>query len=191
MLVNFSDLLSREAALDFGNKLLDLGLFRHCSESNRRLLDGYYFYRLYSEYAPPRSNASRGWFSGRRDTRGAPQATTAPLPPDKDGEASRATGTEKGPTSRTRVEMTRSIIIDLDPSKKSDRAETVSICLFSASPAAVSSAHTCSLTGDSALRFRSQSCVRISIFVKHFIVCVYLSTSPALPVLATISNGCK
>lgn len=69
----FEDIDSREAATEYGQSLMDKGLFRHV-ESRHGFLDGYYFYEFEDEYIDKsyrneKSN-SNSWFNRKRTPSG-------------------------------------------------------------------------------------------------------------------------
>eukprot|EP00834_Sanchytrium_tribonematis_P000296 NODE_6_length_70510_cov_1.054395.p1 type:complete len:1398 gc:universal NODE_6_length_70510_cov_1.054395:35885-31692(-) len=57
----FQDINNREDAVEFGNELLNKGLFEHV-KSKHTLLDGHYFYRLTPQYNEIKQDRSFGWF---------------------------------------------------------------------------------------------------------------------------------
>ncbi|KAI8051520.1 hypothetical protein BDF22DRAFT_777116 [Syncephalis plumigaleata] len=97
-------------SMEFGNQLMDAGLFEHCTHRHR-LLDGHYFYRLQAEYAPLPSTSTRGWL----------QRAMRILPADSGQEPPSQLETNKTSCS---VELSRRIMINLDPQQWSDRQET-------------------------------------------------------------------
>ncbi|ORX94228.1 hypothetical protein K493DRAFT_337883 [Basidiobolus meristosporus CBS 931.73] len=105
----FSDLDTRDEALEFGNSLMKQGLFVHVYRKHR-LLDGHYFYQLGTEFAAARNTRSWGVF---RNTKNNNDSNTKTL----DDQVSMS---EKKPG---KIELSRSITIDLDSSKRSDRPE--------------------------------------------------------------------
>ncbi|KAG6376409.1 hypothetical protein JVT61DRAFT_2394 [Boletus reticuloceps] len=131
----FRDVSSREQGTEWGAKLLDQGLFIHCT-GRHGFLDGYvalhilafefgkpmrfshYFYQLSGEYATV-STPSKGWFS--RHTQYEDTLIGRSHHPSSQGKAS---GVSPKRTKK-RLILTQSMIIDVDPGKKSDLAETV------------------------------------------------------------------
>ncbi|KAK9764574.1 vacuolar membrane-associated protein iml1 [Basidiobolus ranarum] len=109
LIKEFSDLESRDDALEFGNNLMTQGLFIHVYKKHR-LLDGHYFYQLESEYAAARATKSWGVF---RNTKNNNESNSKP----SDDQASMS---EKRPA---KIDLSRSITIDIDNSKRSDRPE--------------------------------------------------------------------
>ncbi|KAF8136665.1 hypothetical protein EV363DRAFT_1545071 [Boletus edulis] len=113
----FRDVSSREQGTEWGAKLLDQGLFIHCT-GRHGFLDGHYFYQLSGEYATV-STPSKGWFS--RHTQYDDTLIGRSHHPPGQGKAS---GVSPKRTKK-RLILTQSMIIDVDPGKKSDLAETV------------------------------------------------------------------
>ncbi|GLB34559.1 putative vacuolar membrane-associated protein Iml1 [Lyophyllum shimeji] len=110
----FRDVSSRAQATEWGVKLQEQGLFEHC-RGTHNFLDGHYFYRLKGEYSI--AMTPKGWF--RRYTMDEPvRASYYPssvIPP-------------KNPSPRKhkkRIILSQSMVIDIDPNKKSDQAESV------------------------------------------------------------------
>ncbi|KAH8117101.1 hypothetical protein DFH11DRAFT_1840208 [Phellopilus nigrolimitatus] len=119
----FRDVSTREQAQDWGIKLVEQGLFEHC-RGRHGFLDGHYFYRLKSEYAIPRTPKSgRGWgfpsvalrhVSGE-DKNGRPMSYYP-------GGVSKSATTQR---KHKRLVLSQTMVMDVDPSKKSDQAESV------------------------------------------------------------------
>ncbi|KAL5532853.1 IML1 [Sanghuangporus sanghuang] len=119
----FRDVSTREQAQEWGMKLLEQGLFEHC-RGKHGFLDGHYFYRLKSEYSVPRTpRSARGW-TFRSVAR---HVSTE----EKDG---RPSGYYPGGASRSgisnkknhkRLVLSQTMVVDVDPNKKSDQAESV------------------------------------------------------------------
>ncbi|EJD02181.1 uncharacterized protein FOMMEDRAFT_20964 [Fomitiporia mediterranea MF3/22] len=118
----FRDVSTREQAQEWGMKLLEQGLFEHC-RGKHGFLDGHYFYRLRSEYAIPRTpKSARGWSfrSVARHVSGE----------ERDGRpiGYYPGGPKGGLTSkknRKRLVLSQTMVVDIDPSKKSDQAESL------------------------------------------------------------------
>ncbi|KAG5720836.1 Vacuolar membrane-associated protein iml1 [Termitomyces sp. T112] len=111
----FRDVSSRAQAAEWGVKLQEKGLFEHC-RGLHNFLDGHYFYRFKGEYnvaMPP-----KGWFR-RYTTEGEnPRASYYP--------SSNARPTNSSPRKhKKRIILSQSTVIDIDPNKKSDQAESV------------------------------------------------------------------
>ncbi|KZT69866.1 hypothetical protein DAEQUDRAFT_709659 [Daedalea quercina L-15889] len=112
----FRDVSNREQGTEWGAKLQERGLFEHCRGAHG-FLDGHYFYMLRGEYLVPMTPRG-GWF---RTTRHGEESSVRTL--HYPGNA------EKGsPASRKvkkRLILSQSMVIDIDPNKRSDQAESV------------------------------------------------------------------
>ncbi|KAI5117310.1 hypothetical protein M0805_005538 [Coniferiporia weirii] len=120
----FRDVSTRDQAQEWGIKLLEQGLFEHC-RGMHGFLDGHYFYRLKSEYAVPRTpKSARGW--GFRSS-----VTRHPTVEDKDGRpltyypGGAAKGALATKRVRKRLVLSQTMVMDVDPNKRSDQAESV------------------------------------------------------------------
>lgn len=130
-LLNFySDIKTREAAVEWGRKLLDQGLIEHCT-GRHGFLDGYYFYRLTPKYqSKSHHKKGLGWFTQPTAASTSASATKADLqrartsssPPKPYGLTFAGTGK---PKRKRKVKMSQTTILDLDLQCRSDRAEVV------------------------------------------------------------------
>ncbi|KAG6829875.1 hypothetical protein H0H92_003220 [Tricholoma furcatifolium] len=111
----FRDVSSRAQATEFGVKFLEQGLFEHCRKLHG-FLDGHYFYRLKGEYSVV-AVASKGWFR-RYTADDYPRATYYPS-------STRPPNTGPRARHKKRIILSQSMVIDIDPNKKSDQAESV------------------------------------------------------------------
>jgi len=127
----FPDIDSREAAVAFGDELLEKGFFIHVNQKHR-FLDGYYYYRLSEEFAPARSFISKGlrWLAGSKSVSPTDTSSTAASKTKLANEGQALKSDEQGTGSTTDlsaprrpVELSRSIIVDMDPQKRSNRRE--------------------------------------------------------------------
>ncbi|KAL4067845.1 hypothetical protein V8B97DRAFT_1402205 [Scleroderma yunnanense] len=115
----FRDVSSREQGAEWGSKLLEQGLFIHCT-GRHGFLDGHYFYQLSGEYATV-STPRGGWFNKPRQ------------PPNEEAIAGRGyhLPNQSKPNganpkrNRRQLILTQSMIIDADLTKRSDQAESV------------------------------------------------------------------
>lgn len=74
----FEDIHTREEAANFGQSLMERGLFKHV-ENRHGFLDGYYFYQFEPDYIDKTYRPEKvSWFSRKRDRDVTPTAT--PLP---------------------------------------------------------------------------------------------------------------
>ncbi|EIN07073.1 hypothetical protein PUNSTDRAFT_114572 [Punctularia strigosozonata HHB-11173 SS5] len=108
----FRDVSTREQGAEWGVKLMQQGLFDHC-RGKHGFLDGHYYYRLVGEYAVP-STPKTGWFRSRH-------------PEDSNVRSGHYPSGVANPRAqkKKRLILSQSMVIDIDPNKKSDQAETV------------------------------------------------------------------
>ncbi|CAG8563664.1 5287_t:CDS:2 [Paraglomus occultum] len=112
MIANFADINTRDAAEEFGNKLMAQGLLEHCNRRHR-FMDGYFFYQLKEAYAPKKEfKGFLGFTINKKDKQDPPPD---PLP------AKPADGAPQ------EIALSRCIEIDIDPEKKSNRKETATL----------------------------------------------------------------
>ncbi|KAH9832871.1 uncharacterized protein C8Q71DRAFT_713521 [Rhodofomes roseus] len=115
----FRDVSNREQGTEWGAKLQEQGLFEHCRGAHG-FLDGHYFYTLRGEYLVPMTPRGGGWFRAARHVSGEESSVrTAHYPGnvEKGSPASRK--------ARKRLIFSQSMVIDIDPNKRSDQAESV------------------------------------------------------------------
>ncbi|KAH3663758.1 hypothetical protein OGAPHI_005160 [Ogataea philodendri] len=110
MIENFEDIDTREQAVEYGNKLMDQGLFRHV-ESRHRFLDGHYFYELLKETEPATVSSPSTLSTTDRIKNPESVAETA----DEDQGA------------KKRVVLSRKVTCDLDPNRLSWQPELVTV----------------------------------------------------------------
>lgn len=108
----FRDVSTRLQGVELGVKLMEQGLFEHC-RGQHSFLDGHYYYRLKGEYTVPMT--PKGWFSRRH---AAEELNTRSL-------SGRAKNLSPRRSTRNRLIVSQSMVIDIDPNKKSDQAEAV------------------------------------------------------------------
>ncbi|PWN32837.1 uncharacterized protein FA14DRAFT_162096 [Meira miltonrushii] len=108
----YIDIPSRDAAVEWGQRLLKEGFLQHVHDYHG-FLDGHYFYRIATEYAKM-AKAEEG--TTARDNQHW-------LTPGKESEDENGDDEKARRDRSKRVLMSRSIIIDVDPSRRSDRAE--------------------------------------------------------------------
>ncbi|KAI0034036.1 hypothetical protein K488DRAFT_46416 [Vararia minispora EC-137] len=112
----FRDVSTREQGTEWGVRLLELGLFEHCT-GRHGFLDGYYFYQLKGEYAIV-STPRVVWFLNR-------QSQQAPIEEyQARGAASSSVPRSALRKTKRRVILSQTMVIDIDPSKKSDQTES-------------------------------------------------------------------
>ncbi|KAH9950328.1 hypothetical protein B0H21DRAFT_567129 [Amylocystis lapponica] len=111
----FQDVSTREQGTEWGIKLHEQGLFDHCRGAHG-FLDGHYFYALKGEYLVPMTPRG-GWF---RATRHVPEEANT-----RGGQLSSGTPKWSGRRTKRRLILSQSMVIDIDPIKRSDQAESV------------------------------------------------------------------
>lgn len=109
----YSDIHTRDDAVQLGNKLLRAGFMEH-TFALHGFLDGHYFYRLVMSNEPSAAVALA-------TAPGAAAAAAIAHAPDSELDA-RARVPE-GRAARVRVPLSRSMLIDVDPERRSSRAE--------------------------------------------------------------------
>ncbi|KAF9014224.1 hypothetical protein BDQ17DRAFT_1386700 [Cyathus striatus] len=108
----FRDVSSRSQAAEWGVKLQKQGLFEHC-RGYHNFLDGHYFYRLKGEYSVPMT--PKGWFRRYADD----SARESYYPSN----VARPKVSTRRP--KKRLILSQTMVIDVDPNKRSDQAESV------------------------------------------------------------------
>ncbi|KAH7914031.1 hypothetical protein BJ138DRAFT_1123902 [Hygrophoropsis aurantiaca] len=115
----FRDVSSREQGAEWGAKLLEQGLITHV-RGRHGFLDGHYFYQLAGDFAIV-STPRGGWFKATaRLMNDEPTGTRGYYPasqPKVHGASPRR--------NKKRLILSQSMIIDIDPARKSDQAESV------------------------------------------------------------------
>ncbi|PFH48488.1 hypothetical protein AMATHDRAFT_149797 [Amanita thiersii Skay4041] len=110
----FRDVSSRSQATEWGVRLLEQGLFEHC-RGFHSFLDGHYFYRLKGEYYIPIT--PKGWFRRHApNEEGNLRSGHYPSSTPKSKNARR---------NKKRLILSQTMVIDIDPNKRSDQAEAV------------------------------------------------------------------
>jgi len=141
LIESFQDINTREEAVQFGNQIMDQGLFFHV-ESRHRFLDGHYFYQISAKYivdpntlaAEPQSKArSRGNSVGSKNSRFSLTPVIAPQSTDDSGslkktksESSEMNRVSSYKEKKTYV-LSKSLKLDLDPNRNSYRREVVTV----------------------------------------------------------------
>lgn len=136
LLQNFRDIDSREEAAEFGNELMQHGLFQHV-EKRHNFRDGNYFYQISSEYRASRPESRGTWFPQIRPDRSVPPTPTTDQP--KGSPVSGHTRTDsieeqaspQPSTTKTKnkvaIMLSKSMKYDVDPRKRSSRTEVVDL----------------------------------------------------------------
>ncbi|KAI6150578.1 hypothetical protein BKA82DRAFT_12489 [Pisolithus tinctorius] len=114
----FRDVSSREQGAEWGTRLLEQGLFVHCT-GRHGFLDGHYFYQLNGECATV--STPRGWFNKPRHSSNEDTSTGRGYSLSNQ---SKPSGISPKRNKRQLI-LTQSMIIDADLTKKSDQAESV------------------------------------------------------------------
>ncbi|KAJ3515991.1 hypothetical protein NLJ89_g1410 [Agrocybe chaxingu] len=113
----FRDVSTRSQGTEWGVRLQEQGLFEHC-RGHHNFLDGHYYYRLKGEYSLHTVTTPKYWF--RRVT--------------EDGTIRFANQNQSRNVSQTvaskiknkkRLILSQTMVIDIDPHKRSDQAESV------------------------------------------------------------------
>ncbi|KAJ4990582.1 vacuolar membrane-associated protein iml-1 [Stagonosporopsis vannaccii] len=147
LLNNFKDIDSREGAVDFGNQLMERGLFQHV-QRRHQFRDGNFFFQIAPEYRAPRPETRAGWFSLRKTDKSVPSTPlvegprTSPftskgaMPRPSTAESSSSASDsvregEKTPTrggaAKRKVTLSRAMRYDVDSRKRSYRPEIISL----------------------------------------------------------------
>ncbi|KAJ7766620.1 hypothetical protein B0H16DRAFT_1309369 [Mycena metata] len=115
----FRDVSSRAQGVEWGIKLEEQGLFEHC-RGHHTFLDGHYFYRFKGDHAVPMT--PKGWFGSRRIIGGIDPRNFGTAPPPTPAAVPRNFSPRQ---NKKRLILSQSMVIDIDPAKRSDQAESV------------------------------------------------------------------
>ncbi|KAF1927822.1 uncharacterized protein M421DRAFT_421022 [Didymella exigua CBS 183.55] len=147
LLSNVKDIDSRESAVDFGNQLMERGLFQHV-QRRHQFRDGNFFFQIAPEYRAPRPELRAGWFGLRKVDKSVPLTPllegprTSPLttkgmmsrPGTAESSSYASESTKEGEKTPTRsaaakkkVTLSRAMRYDVDPRKRSYRSEIISL----------------------------------------------------------------
>ncbi|KAJ9662401.1 vacuolar membrane-associated protein iml1 [Coniosporium apollinis] len=141
LLRNFSDVQTREEAVELGNSLMKQGLFQHV-QGKHPFLDGNFFYTIAFDYRTPRAEGRTGWFGTRRGDKSVPSTpmtepskhasgTSRERSRPKTGNSSSTESSDKTPTKvpapKRKVLLSRSMRYDVDHRKKSYRPEIITL----------------------------------------------------------------
>lgn len=147
LLNNFKDIDSREGAVDFGNQLMDRGLFQHV-QRRHQFRDGNFFFQIAPEYRAPRPESRAGWFSLRKAEKSVPstpliegprmspltakgamsrpstaESSSSSSEPSREGEKTPT----RGGAAKRKVTLSRAMRYDVDSRKRSYRPEIISL----------------------------------------------------------------
>ncbi|KAI0273508.1 hypothetical protein BC834DRAFT_854125 [Gloeopeniophorella convolvens] len=117
----FRDVSTRDQATEWGNRLQEQGLFEHC-KGRHGFFDGHYFYQLKGEFAVV-STPRGGWFRSKGLTASQTQAAADDAP--RSGYYPSSVPKVQVKKPKKRIILSQSMVIDMDPNKKSDQAEAV------------------------------------------------------------------
>ncbi|KAK2744193.1 vacuolar membrane-associated protein iml1 [Onygenales sp. PD_40] len=137
MLQNFRDIDTREEAVEFGNELMKHGLIVHV-QRRHNFRDGNYFYQISDEYRIARPESRAGWFHARKSIPNTPMGEGMRDSPSSYhakseksvGEHSSRTNTPtplKSNRTKASVCLSKSMKIDVDPRKRSNRSEVIDL----------------------------------------------------------------
>ena len=138
LLQNFRDIDSREEAVEFGNELMQHGLFQHV-EKRHNFRDGNYFYQISSEYRVSRPESRGSWFSQIR-----PDRSTPSTPATEQFKGSPASGHARSDSieeqasphlpntpakakNKVAIMLSKTMKYDVDPRKRSSRTEVIDL----------------------------------------------------------------
>jgi DEP domain-containing protein 5 len=147
LLSNFKDIDSRDEAIEFGNELMNKGMFHHVHKRHQ-FRDGNFFFQIAPEYRAPRPETRGGWFGTRKTDKSIPSTPLTDVPrtspfgtknlkarPDTSDSSSSTSGSiqqgEKTPTRegspKRQVLLSHMMRYDVDPRKRSYRPEIISL----------------------------------------------------------------
>ncbi|KAJ8109261.1 hypothetical protein OPT61_g7591 [Boeremia exigua] len=147
LLNHFKDIDSREGAVDFGNQLMEKGLFQHV-QRRHQFRDGNFFFQIAPDYRTPRQESRAGWFGLRKADKSVPSTPsfegprTSPLtakgamsrPSTAESSSSSSDPVKEGEKTPTRagagkrkVTLSRAMRYDVDPRRRSYRPEIISL----------------------------------------------------------------
>ncbi|KAI9335535.1 hypothetical protein BDR26DRAFT_1009283 [Obelidium mucronatum] len=110
MVRTISDISTREEAVEFGNYLCTKGVFQHANQKHK-FLDGYFYYRISNDYTSIKARED-GLLKEREKEKDG-----------KDGKFSRNSSSETVDKHIPPIELSKRLVIDMDPHKKSTRNE--------------------------------------------------------------------
>ncbi|VEU23644.1 DEKNAAC104972 [Brettanomyces naardenensis] len=116
LIENFEDIDNREEAVDYGNQMMDRGLFKHVN-SRHHFLDGHYFYEIRKEYLKKEDDSPTGVSSMKQRLMPlSPAPSYASTPPDS-----------PSLVKKRKVMLSRKVLYDLDPNHVSWQQELVNV----------------------------------------------------------------
>ena len=126
----FTDIKTVDEATEWGRSLFDKGLIEHVTAAHGFFNYGHFFYRLRREYdvnKAKRKKPAKSWFGGKptQDPRdllerhavisNSASSSFAPL--------GKLNGGLAAGEKKRKIKMSQTVVVDLDPYKRSDRAE--------------------------------------------------------------------
>ena len=135
LLNNFKDIDTREEAIGLGNELMKEGLFQHV-QRRHNFRDGNFFYQISSEHRVPRNESRTSWFGNRKSLQSIPSTPNTETVKGGLGRTRSRSGSNGDrisdgdvitPTAKQRLGVTLSkrLIYDVDPRKRSYRRELI------------------------------------------------------------------
>ncbi|KIV99216.1 uncharacterized protein PV09_09080 [Verruconis gallopava] len=129
ILLRFKDIDTREAAVEFGNKLMQEGLFKHV-KNEKDFRDGQYFYTMGEEYQI-RPESRKAWFgasrTGPRSIPATPVNEKRSLSQYEGSSDTRENGDDEQPPERRKAYISGVMKYDVDPRHKSYRPEIINL----------------------------------------------------------------
>ncbi|KAF3483059.1 vacuolar membrane-associated protein [Arthroderma uncinatum] len=143
LIKNFSDIDTREEAVQFGNELMKHGLFHHV-QRRHNFRDGNYFYQITDEHRMARPESKGSWFQPFKGDKSTPSTPMA-VDGARDSPSSFRSRSEKSSDdgggrseplpppprslarSKVAIWLAKSMKYDLDPRKRSDRPEIIDL----------------------------------------------------------------
>lgn len=122
IIIQFEDITTREQAVQFGNVLMQRKPPLFLSSTKRHtFLDGNYFYTLHEDFIIDRKKTKSGMaLSSSRKTMGDGKERE----PSIDGQLHKVSSRSSNTHRHSEFSMSKAMIIEVDPYKKSDRRET-------------------------------------------------------------------
>ncbi|KAJ5653664.1 Vacuolar membrane-associated protein iml1 [Penicillium lividum] len=135
LIQNFRDIDSREEAVEFGNELMQLGIFQHV-ERRHNFRDGNYFYQICAEHRVTRPESRGSWFPQLRSDKSVP--STPALGKDSpsslrarsdsiDERTPPTPTTPSKPKNKVAIMLSKTLKYDVDSRKRSNRPEVIDL----------------------------------------------------------------
>lgn len=124
---NFDDIVNRDQAEELGDKLMEMGLFKHV-RSTHKFRDGNYFYQFMPDYqiakAKVASSPSPRTVSVDTPSKGARNVSASST---REVETSKSNMAAASAPAKPHIHLTAKLHVDIDTRKKSDRVERVNL----------------------------------------------------------------